>query len=62
MRPLMTVRIHGVAFKAAIGSKRAQVLADLQHLAGAKEYPLILVATVSAVLGVCGGILIGWGL
>ena len=30
MRPLQTIRIRGIAFKAAVGSRRAQLLGELQ--------------------------------
>lgn len=60
MRPLMTVRIRGIAFKAAIGTKRAQLLGELQHLAEKNGPPLLLVVTACALAGWGLGILTGW--
>lgn len=60
MRPLMTVRIRGIAFKAAVGTKRAQLLGELQHLADQASPPLLLIAVVVGVLSWAGGILSAW--
>ena len=62
MRPLQTVRIRGIAFKAAIGTKRAQVLAELQHTADKTEVPVTLVVTVALLAGWGLGILTAWWL
>lgn len=60
MRPLMTVRIRGIAFKAAIGSARAQLLGELQHLADDGKPPLLLTASVAMLFGWGFGILSAW--
>ena len=60
MRPLMTVRIRGIAFKAAIGTKRAQLLGELQHLAEKNGPPLLLTASVAMLFGWGCGILSAW--
>ena len=60
MRALMTVKIRGVPFKAAIGTKRAQLLGELQHLAGKTEVSAWLVGSAAGVAGWAGGILTAW--
>lgn len=60
MRPLMSVRIKGVAFKAAIGTKRAQLLGELQHLADKNGPPLLLIGSVAMLFGWGAGILTAW--
>ena len=59
-RHIMTVRIRGIAFKAAIGSARAQLLGELQHLADDGKPPLLLTASVAMLFGWGFGILSAW--
>jgi hypothetical protein len=60
MRALLTVKIKGVPFKAAIGTKRAQLLGELQHLAEKSSPPLLLAACVAMLFGWGAGILTAW--